>query len=531
MKALLLSNINMQPLIPFLRPWELTSGEFNSLILDLSNPVSLATSSSFSHILCLQDTDSMLGEAFFGGGVAEQCESYLEALEKFCAQNSGKVVIANTFYVSSARWLNFADLFHEMSLRRIEATMNERLLRAASTHSNLVLVDMELLFRQHGEKALLSNPFWYIGRIRYTNQMFRILGERIKQTVNAYANQSRKVLVLDLDNTLWGGIVGETGPLGINLSEEGQGRCYRDFQRALKALQRTGVLLAISSKNNPGDLDEVFDRNPMMVLQREDFACIRANWEPKPQNIAEIAEELNLGSDSLVFIDDNPTERELVAGAISGIVVPEFPARIEDLPAWFLQQVVPAHFGKVRITSEDAGKTGQYRANETRKKLSIGLDLETFLKDLKIECRVHIDSKEHAGRIAQMTQKTNQFNLTTKRYQIPEVERFIDSNEYGVVLLEYKDRFGYEGAVGLAIVEYHTCRIDTFLMSCRVIGRNVEGQILDAVYALFRSRGISKVRGEFIPSSKNQQTATFYGDHGFTLISEEGGRRVYEREI
>ena len=142
--------------------------------------------------------------------------------------------------------------------------------------------------------------------------MFRSLAKTLHQLVDAWANRSRKVLVLDLDNTLWGGIVGETGPLGITLSEDGEGRCYRDFQRALKGLQRTGVLLTICSKNNPGDLDEVFDRNPMMILRREDFACIRANWQPKPENILDIAQTLNLGTDSFVFIDDNPVERDMV---------------------------------------------------------------------------------------------------------------------------------------------------------------------------------------------------------------------------
>jgi FkbH-like protein len=532
MRTLLLSNINMQPLVAFLKPWEIVCGEFNSILVDLSNPASQAGSADFSRILCLYDSDTMMGDAFYGDGTPDQCELFLAALESFCAAHPEKVVVANTFCLGTGRWLNFADLLHPLSLRTAEVRLNERLIAIARSNPNLLLVDTELLFRRHGEDTLLFNSFWYLGRIRYSNQMFRSLATTILQAVDAYANHSRKVLILDLDNTLWGGVVGEAGPLGIALSEDGVGRCYRDFQRVVKAVQRTGVLLAICSKNNPGDIDEVFDRNSMMILHRDDFACIRTNWEPKPQNILDIANTLNLGVDSFVFIDDNPVERELVRTTVPGVVVPEFPNRIENLPIWFMRDLVPAWFGKYTITSEDRNKTGQYRANEERQQLSRALDLDAFLEKLQIECVLHVDPAEQIVRIAQMTQKTNQFNLTARRYQIPDIQSFLDSSDYAVLLLEYKDRFGSEGAVGLAILNYAESRIDTFLMSCRVIGRKIEGQILSKADELLRARGCSRIVGEFIPTLKNQQVATFYDCHGFTLISEgEDGRKIYERII
>lgn len=532
MRTLLISNINMQPLVAFLKPWEVTCGEFNSILMDLSNPASPAGSNEFNHILCLYDSDTMMGDAFYGEGTPEQCESFLAALESFCIAHPEKVVITNTFCLGSGRWLNFADLLHPLSLRAAEARLNERLIAIARANPNLMLIDTELLFRRHGEDTLLSDSFWYFGRIRYSNQMFRSMATVIRQTVDAYANRSRKVLILDLDNTLWGGIVGETGPLGIALSEDGEGRCYRDFQRALKAVQRTGVLLAICSKNNPGDLDEVFDRNSMMVLHREDFACIRVNWEPKPENILNIAETLNLSVDSFLFIDDNPAERELVRTALPGVVVPEFPAQIENLPAWFLREIVPAWFGKYALTAEDQNKTGQYRVNEERRQLSCSLDLDAFLRDLQIECVLHVNPAEQINRIAQITQKTNQFNLTTRRYEIPDIQRFLDSPDHAVVLLEYRDRFGSEGAIGLAILNYTEARIDTLLMSCRVIGRKVEDRILNKACDLFQARGCARIIAEFIPTRKNQQVAAFYDSHGFTLLSEEqDGRKIYERII
>jgi len=316
MRALLLSNVNVQPLRMFLKPWDVTCGNYNSILLELSDPNSEACSPELQSVLCIIDSDAMMGEALYGEGTSDQCAAFLSALEHFCSTHKEKIVIANTFCLSTRRWLNFADLFHPQSLKALEIRLNEGLLAIAKANRNLVLLDTEMLFRRHGEDALISDSFWYMGRIRYTNLMFRALAKIIHQAANAYANRTKKLLILDLDNTIWGGVLGEAGPNGIALSEDGEGRCYRDFQRALKAVQRTGVLLAICSKNNLMDLEEVFEQNAMMILRRGDFACIRANWDPKPTNIVDIAETLNLNADSFVFIDDNPFERELVSAAI-----------------------------------------------------------------------------------------------------------------------------------------------------------------------------------------------------------------------
>jgi FkbH-like protein len=316
------------------------------------------------------------------------------------------------------------------------------------------------------------------------------------------------------------------------LGEDGVGCCYRDFQRSLKAIQKTGVLLAIASKNNEADVDEVFDKNPMMILRREDFAAICANWEPKAENIARIAEILNLGTDSFVFIDDNPVERDAIRKFLPEVAVPEFPTRAENLQTWFLRDVSPAHFGKYAITAEDAAKTEQYRANTARQKLAASFDLDGYLRGLDIECNIHVDAAAQLVRAAQMTQKTNQFNLTTRRYDVTDLARFVESTEHAVLMLDYRDRFGDEGSVGLAIVDLAQGRIDTFLTSCRVIGRKVEHRLLDKAVELCRGRGLQKILGEYIPSRKNKMVASFYEDHGFKpLPSEPDGRITYEKSI
>jgi FkbH-like protein len=532
MSFLLLSNVNMQPLVRLLKPLSVSCGAYNSMLADLSATASPAAGPNVTHVLCLYDTDALFGDALHGEGAPEQCETFLSALDDFCRRHTGKVVVTNTFCLTSNRWLGFADLTNPASLRASEAALNARLVAIAKVRPNLLVLDIELLFRRHGEDALVSNAFWYAARIRYTGRMFDALAETLRHALAAHAHRSRKVLVLDLDNTLWGGIVGEAGPLGISLSEEGAGRCYRDFQRALKAIRKTGILLAAVSKNNPADVDEVFENNPMMILRREDFAVIRANWRQKAENIAEIAALLDLGLDSFVFIDDSPVERAAISKFLPEIAVPAFPARPERLRDWFMRDVVPVHFGKYVISSEDEAKTEQYQAKEARRRLAAGIDLDGYLAELGIECQIHVDAVNRLVRASQMTQKTNQFNLTSRRYLVTDLARFAESEEHAVLLLDYRDRFGEEGSVGLAIVDLENARIDTFLTSCRVIGRKVEHRLLDKTVELCLQRGHRKIVGEYIPSRKNQLAAEFYDSQGFTRVAEHAdGRIIYEKPI
>ncbi len=532
MNAIILSNINMQPLARALKPWPVAFGAYNSMVADLSAHGSPAAAEDITHVLCLYDSDTLMGDALYGAGTPEQCERFLEAIDGFCERNTGKTVIANLFTFSSNRCFGFADVLHPDSLKAAEAALNAKLVAVAKQRPNLLLLDLDLLFRRHGEEALTSDAFWYTARIRYTARMFELLAETIRRALDAHGQRSKKVLVLDLDNTLWGGIVGEVGPLGIDLSEDGSGRCYRDFQRRIKAATRTGVLLAIASKNNEADVDEVFEKNKMMVLRRDDFAAVSVHWRPKVESIAEIADELNLGTDSFVFIDDNPVEREAVRRAFPDVVVPEFPKAAEELPAWFAQQIVPAYFGKYAISGEDSAKTEQYRANRARRELAASFDLDGYLAELGIECSIAVDDAGRLVRAAQMTQKTNQFNLTTRRYEISDLARFVASHDHSVLMLDYRDRFGDEGAVALAILDLAEGRIDTFLASCRVIGRKVEDRLLDKAIELCRGHGHNRIIGEYIPTRKNQMVAEFYDSHGFMPLAKHAdGRVTYEKVI
>jgi FkbH-like protein len=248
--------------------------------------------------------------------------------------------------------------------------------------------------------------------------------------------------------------------------------------------------------------------------------------------MTEIAEALGLGLDSFVYLDDSPVERDAVKKFLPEIAVPDFPDRPEKLLNWFMREVAPLYFGKYAITVEDASKTEQYRANEARKKLAASFDLDGYLAELGIECAIHIDAANRLVRAAQMTQKTNQFNLTTRRYEVTDLARFVESPEHAVLMLDYRDRYGDEGSVGLAIVDLAEGRIDTFLQSCRVIGRKVEERLLDKAIDLCRSRGHRRIVGEYIPTRKNQIVADFYETQGFApVLKEADGRTVFEKNL
>jgi FkbH-like protein len=531
-KARLLSNVTIQPLAAYLAPMDLTVGEYNSLTLELLDPSSAAAQPEISHVLAIVDTEDLLGDAFYDPAAPQEADRFLDGLESFCSRHPEKIVVANTFCAGSARILTFADVVSDRSLKALEDALNVRLVQIARTWPNLLLLDTDLLFRRYGEDRLVSAAFWYAGRVRWTGTMFRALGETIRAALTAFGNKGRKVLVLDLDNTLWGGILGEVGPAGVTLSEEGAGASFRDFQRALKALKTTGVLLAICSKNNPADVDELFDTNSMMLLARDDFAAIRVNWQSKPENIIAIAQTLNLGLESFVFVDDSPVEREMVSSALPNVIVPNFPSRVELLPRWLVEDVVRPYFGKYHITAEDRAKTEQYRANEARRRMAENFDIDRFLGELDIVCNFMVDDRQTVLRASQLTQKTNQFNLTTLRLEIPDVTGYVDNPDRALVTLDYTDRFGSEGVVALALLDLAAGRIDNLLMSCRVIGRKVEDRLLERVIDLFRQRGAASITGEFIPTRKNQLASSFYDTRGFRVVGQTpDGRKTYERDI
>jgi FkbH-like protein len=345
----------------------------------------------------------------------------------------------------------------------------------------------------------------------------------------------RKVLCTDLDNTLWGGILGEDGADGIVTGSAFPGNCYLEYQRYLKHLSSRGILLAIVSKNNEADVREAFQiRSADLALGLDNFVALKINWNDKAQSLRELAQELSLGLDSFVFVDDNPVECEAIRQQLPGVAVVLAPVQ----EPWRLVEILSnlPFFDAAVVTDDDLNRLNDYKAQAQRAELAhTAGNRDEFLASLGIVCTFQSALQAPLSRAVQLLAKTNQFNLTTRRHSAAEVEKFASTGQAWVIRV--RDRFGDAGVVGLALAQNRgsTCYIDSLLLSCRVIGRGVETALLAYIAECARETGAKRLVGEFIPTKKNAPCATFYPDQGFTEISspEEGssGSIFYEFDM
>jgi FkbH-like protein len=379
----------------------------------------------------------------------------------------------------------------------------------------VVVVDWDWHVRAGGWDAVRDDRLWYLGRMRLSPVGCAALAELIARHAAAFRGQAKKVLALDLDGLLWGGVVGETGLSGIEIGEEGVGLAFQDLQRELLKLHDIGVLLVTCSKNNVDDATEVFDRHPGMVLRREHLAAERVNWQDKATNLRELAEELNVGLDSFVFLDDNPVERSWVQQACPEVVVLEVPDDPAERPGMLRDA---PWFDRVETTAADRGRATSYREQRERRRLQQNTtSFEDFLASLEQEAVIERVNDGSLARAAQLCQRTNQFNLTTKRYTSSDLERMIVDPDYDLFTLSVRDRFGESGITGLAILHHEDERtaVDTLLMSCRILGRRLEDAFLAYLAERAAAQGSSSLVGLFEPTAKNAQVAAFYSERGF----------------
>jgi FkbH-like protein len=339
--------------------------------------------------------------------------------------------------------------------------------------------------------------------------------------VRSALGRTRKVLVLDLDNTLWGGVIGDDGVSGIKLGKDSpEGEAYQDFQRYCLELKRRGIVLAVCSKNEPGTAHEGF-KHPDSVLKLNDFSAFRAGWGPKHEAIQEIAHELNLGLDSFVFVDDNPAERELVASQLPQVAVP----RVGNNVARYAEHIERnGYFESARISSDDLARASQYAANAERAAVRATFaDYGEYLLSLQMKAEIGPFVPTYMDRIAQLTNKTNQFNLTTRRYTLAEIQRVADDKAWVTLYGRLIDRFGDNGLVTVVAGEQRgdELHLDLWLMSCRVLKRDMEHAMLDAVVREAKQRGIRSVVGYYLPTAKNKMVAGLFEQLGFSSVSKE----------
>ena len=411
------------------------------------------------------------------------------------------------------------------------AAFNSHVLQLAEANPQVKWVDFSEFTSRYAAEDLVNWKYYHMSQTLLNTRLARDFQAWWRLVETGLALQRKKCLVLDLDNTLWGGVLGEDGVDGIKLGGDYPGNAYQLWQRALLQLSLNGVILTVCSKNNENDVLEAWQNNPAMVLKREHFSAMRINWDDKATNIQRLADELNIGLDSMVFLDDNPAERELVRQALSQVEVPDFPDKPYQLMP-FYRQLVERYFRIYAVTDEDRAKTEQYRANALRNsEQSRFVDLDSYLYSLDICIDIKPADDHNIPRIAQMTQKTNQFNLTTRRYGEDDV-RLLIAHGWPVFCINVSDRFGDSGITGTIFLEPladDAVRIDSLLLSCRILGKGIEEAFLKTVLNLLRLDGIRKVYADYLPTPKNSQTADFYDRMGMTCVATQAdGAKRYE---
>ena len=382
--------------------------------------------------------------------------------------------------------------------------MNLRLAENLDAATNVYVLDVQR-WMERAEGPPRDPKLWYLAKVPFTPEVFSAAAQEIRSCLAAVGGKARKIILLDLDDTLWGGIVGDVGWEQLRLGgHDPMGEAYVDFQRSLGALTRQGVLLGVVSKNEEATALAAIDRHQEMVLRRDDFAGWRINWDDKARNIVELAHELNLGLDSVVFIDDNPVERDRVRVALPEVMTPEWPAD----PMLFPQALARlGRFDKPSLTVEDGQRTGMYVTERRRTEIlqRIG-SMDEWLKSLQLRVDVEEVGNGNVRRALQLLNKTNQMNLATRRLTEAEFRDWLDRKDRKSWCFRVRDRLGDSGITGLLSVEQigDATEVRDFLLSCRVMGRKVEETILHFAIAYARKTGTREVRLAYEPTERNQ---------------------------
>ena len=417
-----------------------------------------------------------------------------------------------------------------MAVDEAVSQFNSDVRQLSNTHKNLHLIDFSEFTEHYPADQLVNWKFYLISQTQLSTKLAKDFLEWFSNVERELELKRKKCLVLDLDNTLWGGILGEDGIEGVKIGGDYPGKAFFYWQQGLLELSKTGVILTICSKNNEQDVEELWKRNPFMILRKEHFSAWRINWNDKATNIQELAKELNIGLDSMVFLDDNPAERMLVRQSLPMVTVPEFPSKPYELMPFF-KQLVTTYFRVYSITDEDRQKTAQYKANAQRASArSQFVDMEAYLRSLDMVIAVITADEFNISRIAQMTQKTNQFNLTTHRYTESEVNQLL-ADGWRIYCINVSDRFGDNGITGaifLKPIADNQVEIETLLLSCRILGKGIEQAFLYYLLNKLRKEGFQKVYALYMPTAKNTQVADFYDRMGFTLSDIQNECKYYE---
>ncbi len=496
--------------------------QYNQEILDVnSNLYKFSPNLTF----LILDLRSIMGELFYfpysisvnerKNFIHEKLNEIINIVDVFTKNSKSKLIVTNLSY-SSYSPFGISEQKTDFNFQDMVMLFNNNLKEKLKQNNSVYILDFLNFVFKYGEKNLFNYQNFLFGDIKISLDHIPFFANEFLSYIIPFLGLTKKCIVLDLDNTLWGGIVGEDGFEGIQLGLQPPGNAYIEFQKHLKSLTKKGILLAINSKNNENDALKIIKEHPHMVLRENDFSAMRINWTDKATNMKEIAEELNLGLDSFVFFDDDPVNREYVRKAFPAIMTPEIPNDPSEYSV-VLQSIID--FNTLEITDEDFKRGDMYLQQKERKNLEKQhTSLTDFLKSLNLHIIIKKSNDFTIPRISQLTLKTNQFNLTTKRYQEEDIHKFLDKGNMLIGCVQVKDKFGDNGITGVFMIDKQNPNewiIDNFLLSCRIMGREVEKAILYYIIEEAKKNNVSKIRAKYLQTDRNAPIKDFLSSCGF----------------
>ncbi|KVK92413.1 HAD-IIIC family phosphatase [Burkholderia cepacia] len=534
-KLALLADCATQHLVPLLkvlaadRGYNLTiyEGPYEGIGAEVSDPASGLYEFAPDFVSILNMTEKVKRRLEFDlpeRGWSNEADRMIGVWDAIAARHACKIIQSTMVIPAEREFGNYESLVTQ-SLGHAVTSINRRVAEAARERKDVFINDVEYLASEIGRARWRDEKLWLMAKLPCALDYMPRLAKNIVDVIAASMGSMVKCVVLDLDNTLWGGVIGDDGLDGIALGDLGEGQAYCDLQQHLLNLKRRGIILAVCSKNEHANAILPFREHPDMVLREDDIAVFRANWDDKASNIRAIRETLNIGFDSMVFLDDNPFERNLVRGLLPQVIVPELP----DDAGRYLATIAELNlFETTTHSREDAGRADLYRQEAKRQEMqSAFASYEDYLRSLEMRGVISRFTSFNLPRIAQLIQRSNQFNLTTHRYGESECAAFMDDEQnYYSFTVTLSDNVGSHGLISVIVLKFREriAYIDLYLMSCRVLRRGVEDFAMNHIVEVCRARGVHRLIGKYIPSSKNAMVERFYEQFDFIEqpVSEDG---------
>lgn len=532
--------ITADALTPFLRKHAALAG-FRAFVVqggfdDPLGDIERFAAQGVTHVVLMPFLDAILPHLESRAASIQAAE--LEAKEAEFSARYGMALqraaqLDTVFVCGLHRMTRAVDNDGDDAVERIQSRFNQLLRALVQAHPNAKWIDTAGVIQELGLDASIDSRFYFRAKAPYSTRYMDALAAAISVASRGFGSYFYKCLALDCDNTLWGGILGEDGLEGIQLDPfDYPGNIFWRVQHQLAQLQQQGVLLCLCTKNNPADVEEALTKHPAMVLKASQIVVSKVNWQDKPQNLREIAAELNLGLDSIVFVDDSAYECDAVRSQLPQVRVLQVPANLPDYPR-LIAQAGNLLLG-AGISGESQDKTAQYQARAAALAAQAQFSSqEDYLRSLGLKVILSRNARESIARISELSQKSNQFNLTTQRYSAARIAQFMESQGSVVYSLVVKDRFGDAGLSGVVVLihEEGTARVDNFFMSCRVIGRGVEFAIWQRIAQEALRHGASQLVAHYIPTAKNNIVATFYDQLGLHRTEGAGPAATYTFDL